>query len=393
MLKLAISTDDSKIHIYQLNTDFASLKCFPKLLKTIPLKSLQATGSIDNNESKLKLQAKMPIIVNSSSWRQDNLKVSCQTGEYDNDGDDVEISLAATRLEYFNDKLIVCANSHLLILNSNSNEVIFVLDIIREIGSISGCMSLYYQQGMLDVIYGNPLSGELQWVHAWETKGLKKIQTKAKLNIEKEDDVLSTVVRHSIQQRTQGPWSDNLYRDCMTQLQRFGITDSSPNINSSDRSQLADCIPDYVLDALYNDSKTGESNILSLKLNSIPVKGSLLYAPSAIKSDKPSSTKVTSQSSKESYKTSSSKSNSSIKKGSLNQPLTFRSTVSSSGYLQGPRSTQLFKLPGKTKQPNQSSVKSMPSILSSAWESFHLDTDNIAEIPERLFAHSCSVTR
>ncbi|KAJ3398250.1 Signal-induced proliferation-associated 1-like protein 2, partial [Chytridiales sp. JEL 0842] len=55
----------------------------------------------------------------------------------------------------------------------------------------------------------------------------------------------------------------------------------------------------------------------------------------------------------------------------MNQPITFRSTVSSSGYTKAPTSTSLFKLPSIHKSSKKTSSKPKSPSLESIWWSDH----------------------
>lgn len=154
-----------------------------------------------------------------------------------------------------------------------------------------------------------------------------------------QDSTLDSIVSHSIKSNVQGKWGDYIYSQCLSLLSKIEIRELK------DLENLAECpngIPSYVQKDLLEAARQIKSPLVQIRSLCCSTNDNDILIEKFLAAD---STKKKA-----------------VKKKVINQPVTFKKSVRSSGYSVGPKCTKLFTAPvnGKSnmKQGTDFSSKS-----------------------------------
>jgi WD40 repeat protein len=375
MQRMALATDDGRIHLYGLDSERTKLEIEPRLLTTINLKSAweQAEQEKKSQESDLQPDSEEMIISSLPAWKTNmlspnNNRSTTPTGlpalvertssatflSYIrmNQPTSIKGSAKAAQQSWQGTCLLVGSHTGFMLIDAASNIPIKHMDTMACVGASGGGFATYGIRDSVELLMGDALTGDMLLFVIESRRRVPKgaIESSDGLQFGKET-ALGELVRNAVGTRARGPWSDKIYQDCMTELARLGVR-SLKDVNASLKESIElSSVPGYIQGVLL--ARVDDQTRLSMVATESPQKGSALYTP--IKSSK-SAKKSSSGGTKRTPQ----------KVDKMNQPTTFRKTVSSSGYTKPPTTTGLFKLPSipSSKKPSQS--KNLTRSPSSA---------------------------
>ncbi|KAJ3091958.1 WD repeat-containing protein 27 [Quaeritorhiza haematococci] len=419
-LRMCIGSEDGRLRFYELTPTPTKarkgLPCEPRCLKIFessPLFKLTLTKS--NSQSSL-----VEVVSSIPSWR--NPKSSKHPSQKDNEGGDivdenhdVQPSNSVISLRYFEQQdpsvdfagsgacLIVGLMHGIFVLDANVYMPIFHYDF-RDTSiplDVSCRQSLYEETevetttemndtladgyafaashtgGSMTIMIGNTMSGCISLLNLYQSCiGSKSDFIGYDLDWDS-FETLGEVVETIIQGHVQGPWLKNIYQDCMTKLASIGIMSLEMLLESD--VDLPSNMPKYVVSALQRYKTNAVTNAATSALEmlsfSVPTEVQI-YPDSPLQH----AAKLRNSTNKEGTSSkSTAKSATKAKRDNLNKPVTFRTKVKSSGYIEGPKVTKLFTRSSSNTSTSSSTSRQTHRKISTSSVGYPMECSVISE--------------
>ncbi|KAJ3227225.1 WD repeat-containing protein 27 [Clydaea vesicula] len=347
------------------------------------------------------IQSSVNIINSVSSWRQSEQQQKSikKLNENKDVCMNVNHSPSVLTLHYTpsrnNCRLIVGFSKKLLVLNVDNYQILFRFEFGEQTKTVAlAAEPLNFEIKREEIIENNfnmlPLVGTFGFSFSEKNENVLYIATKSclskevnilkltesfvlgdksnflpsisyneKLLIPCKGESLSHYLERLISTQVKGNWAENILKDCLLKLNSFNINSITAIRNNSDFLNVLNKIeglPSFVLKNLENiclggenvtfDSKFSKTKVDFITALDMPLntESPLHYVKNKpnIRSSKAVMTKCGFVSKKQ--------------LGSLNQPITFRSKVKSSGYSASPAVNKLFTKPKISKRASQTSI-------------------------------------
>ncbi|KAJ3331698.1 WD repeat-containing protein 27 [Blyttiomyces sp. JEL0837] len=361
--KMVLCTEDARVHIYSLDHGWTRLKCEPRSLKIESFQSMWQNGdnsapvSPKNSDTKADIAADQVKIVSSlPSWKQPK-QASPKPDE-----SNVILSVFPVSAKYIKlrqirskdpsrssiDCLFLACQAGILVLNSLSLETVFKLDTSEHLSS-AGSFAVTSEAGIIEFVCSDSFSRRLNYFCLeWQDNLAKtNVVDSAGLNT---NTNFKSFVKDFTQGQVQGTWSDNVYVDFMKHQRTMLDNSDRPGENLSPLTSTrflnavaAAAEPEAGLTFWSNETDIENLTLLSSKLD---------LAESQKKAES--------------------------KTGNGNLPVTFRSTVKSSGYASKPTHMDMFKPRTKLSTSSLRKKRSSQALTSlesrrNPWEDIQLE--------------------